>query len=54
VMHCVCDEAGTALFTEADVAALARKSAPAISRVFHMIERLSGVTAASTSDLEKN
>jgi hypothetical protein len=51
VAACVCDASGAPLFTAADVAALARKSAPSISRVFRAIERLSGM---APEDAEKN
>jgi hypothetical protein len=44
VAACCCDAKGAPLFTIADVESFAKKSAPAISRVFRAIERLSGVT----------
>jgi len=47
-------EDGKSLFTEADVAALKEKSAVALSRVFEMAQRLSGLGIAAPEDLRKN
>lgn len=41
VMLCVCDETGVRLFNQADVDALAQKSAVALHRVFEVATRLS-------------
>ena len=50
----VVDETGRRLFTDADVAALGRKSAAALNRVFEAASRLSGITDADIEELEKN
>ena len=42
----ICDDQGQALFSEADVAALARKSSAALDRVAAVIGRLSGIGQA--------
>jgi hypothetical protein len=47
-------EDGKPLFTEADVAALKDKSAVALSRVFAVAQRLSGLGMAAAEDLRKN
>lgn len=52
VLTCTCDASGAPLFTIADLGALAKKSAPAISRVFRTIERLSGMLGVA--DIAKN
>jgi hypothetical protein len=49
VLTCTCDASGAPLFTSADLGALANKSAPAISRVFRVIERLSGMLAGDAA-----
>lgn len=54
VMSSVVDEAGRALFTEADVAALGKKSAAALDRVFSVSMRLSGLSDADVDDLAQN
>jgi hypothetical protein len=49
-----CDEAGTALFTLADVPALAKKPAAFILPLFDAALRLSRVSATDIDELEKN
>jgi hypothetical protein len=39
----ICDEKGKRVFTDADVNALAKKSAAALQRVFTVAQRLSGI-----------
>jgi len=51
---CIVGENGERLFTDADVTALGRKSAAALSRVFEAARRLSGLTAKDQEGLEKN
>lgn len=41
----VCDESGSRLFDDADVAALGAKSAKALDRVFAVAQRLNGIGA---------
>lgn len=50
----VVDSEGKRLFSDADVAALGRKSGVALNRVFEVAQRLSGITEADVSELEKN
>lgn len=50
----VVDDDGKRLFSDADVAALGRKSGVALNRVFEVAQRLSGITEADMSELEKN
>ena len=40
---CLCDENGKRLFADADIPALAAKSAAALQRVFAVAQRLSGI-----------
>lgn len=53
LVRCLVGEDGTALFTEADIAALAAKSAAAIQRCYTVASRLSGLTV-SVEDLKGN
>jgi len=48
-----CDEAGKPLFSEADVPALAAKSAAAVQRVWRVAARLNGL-GAERETIEKN
>ncbi len=50
----VVDEEGNRLFTDEDVAALAKKSATAMQRVFDVAMRLSGLTEEAMEELAKN
>ena len=50
----VVDEQGSAIFTEADIDALADKSSLALDRVFKEVIRVNGLTKASTEELRKN
>lgn len=54
VMRCVIDEQGKALFSEADISALAERSAVAMARVAVVAWRLSGLSADSVESAEKN
>lgn len=47
----ICDENGTRLFSEKDVATLGKKSATALNRVFVVAQRLSGIGAEAIKDL---
>lgn len=48
------DEAGARLFQDGDAAALAGKSAAAITRVFNAAATLNGQNGAAVDDAEKN
>lgn len=50
----VVDDKGERLFSDADVAALGKKSAAALDRVFTVAQRLNGITAEDVDDLTKN
>lgn len=45
---------GENLFTDADVAALGKKSAAALDRVFEIAQKLSGITKEDIEELAKN
>ena len=48
------DETGARLFTDADIAALSRKSAAALDRVFAVAQKLSGISKDDVEALAKN
>lgn len=50
----VINEVGARVFTDADIAALGEKSAVALSRVYDVAQRLSGLSDADMEELEKN
>lgn len=50
----LCDAEGQALFSVADVAALGRKSAAALERVFSVASRLNAMTDRDVADLGKD
>lgn len=50
----ICDEEGNRLFSDADVEALGRKSAAALTRVFAVAQRLSGLTQDDVEELAGN
>lgn len=52
VQLCIIDERGQLLFSREDIAALGRKSAAALSRVFDVAQRLSGLTDEDMEELE--
>ena len=54
VALCVVDEHGKRLFSDADVEAPGRKHAVALTRVWEVARRLSGLTAEAVEELEKN
>ena len=47
----ICDEKGKLLFTEADVKGLGEKSAAALSRIFMVAQRLSGITESDVKEM---
>ena len=52
VQLCIIDERGQLLFSKEDIAALGRKSAAALARVFEAAQRLSGLTDEDMEELE--
>lgn len=50
----ICDGDGKRLFTDQEVQTLAAKSASALTRVFEVAQRLSGLTGADVEALTKN
>lgn len=48
------DEEGNRIFAEADIPALALKSAAALNRVYEVAQRLSGITQEDVEELTKN
>ena len=50
----IVDQNGVRMFQESDIAALGKKSAAALQRVFEVAQRLSGMTKQDIEDLEKN
>lgn len=51
---CLVDEAGNRLFSDADVRALAGKSASALRRVYEVAERINAMGAGAVDTAEKN
>lgn len=54
VARCLVDESGERVFGEADVAALGRKSAKALDRLFDVAQRLNGLTETEMKAIEGN
>lgn len=52
--HCIIDESGNLLFSEADIVALGNKSASAIVTAFEVAERLNGTGSVTVKAIEKN
>ncbi|MBI9042927.1 MAG: hypothetical protein JEZ06_00490 [Anaerolineaceae bacterium] len=48
------DEEGNKVFTDEDVSWLSGKNAAALSRIFNVASRLSGITESDMEELEKN
>lgn len=51
---CLCDEKGVRLFEDAEIEALGRKSAAALSRVSAVAQKLNGLDTESVAAAEKN
>lgn len=51
VVWTVVDEDGKRLFTDADIEALGKKSASALSRIFNVAARLSGITEEDMAEI---
>lgn len=54
VARCLVDEGGNRMFSDAEVALLASKSAAALDRVFAVADRLNAVSSQSVDAAEKN
>lgn len=54
VARCVVDAQGERVFSEAQVAALGRKNAKALDRLYDAATRVNGLSAADQEALEKN
>ena len=54
VVMCTVDQEGNRLFTDADVAPLADKSAKALDRIFAVAQELSGITREDMEELTEN
>lgn len=54
VVMCTVDQEGNRLFTDADVAPLADKSAKALDRIFAAAQELSGITREDMEELTEN
>lgn len=54
VARSVVDEDGKRIFTDDDIAALGAKSAAALTRVYEVAQRLSGITQEDVDELTKN
>lgn len=52
--YTVCDESGKLLFSEADIEALGKKSASALTRIFAVAQRLSGITESDVQEMTDN
>jgi len=50
----ICDEKGKLLFKESDIEALGKKSGNALSTIFDIAQRLSGITKDDVKKLAKN
>ncbi len=53
VARCLVDEDGKRLFTEADIAALGKKSGAVLDRLDDVAKRLNGLEAKAVEDAEK-
>ena len=54
VARSVVDEDGKRIFTDDDISALGAKSAAALTRVYEVAQRLSGITQEDVDELTKN
>lgn len=54
VARSIVDEDGKRVFEDQDIAALGRKSAAALNRVYEVAQRLSGITQEDVDELTKN
>ena len=54
VARSIVDEDGKRVFEDEDIPALAQKSASALTRVYEVAQRLSGITQEDVDELTKN
>lgn len=54
VARSIVDESNNRIFEDADIPALAQKSAAALNRVYAVAQRLSGITEEDVDELTKN
>ena len=54
VARSIVDENGNRIFSDADIPALAKKSALALNRVYEVAQRLSGISQEDVDELTKN
>lgn len=54
VARCLVDEAGERVFADEDIAALGKKSAKALDRLFDVAQRLNGLSASEQEAIEGN
>lgn len=52
--RCICDDKGKTLFSGAQIAALGRKSAAPLDRIYDKAVELSGIRAQDAEEVEKN
>jgi len=54
IARCLVDDNGERMFSDGEIAALSKKSAAALDRLFAACQRINGMTAAEQEKIEKN
>jgi hypothetical protein len=54
LVHCLTDEAGTPIFSAADIDALEKKNPTTLTRLFEVAKRLNGLGVEAVEDAKKN
>lgn len=54
IARCLVDDNGERMFSDGEIAALSKKSAAALDRLFAVCQRLNGMTGAEQEKIEKN
>ena len=54
IARCLVDDNGERMFSDGEIAALSKKSAAALDRLFTACQRLNGMTGAEQEKIEKN
>jgi len=54
IARCLVDDNGERMFSDGEIAALSKKSAAALDRLFAAYQRLNGMTGAEQEKIEKN
>jgi len=54
IARCLVDDNGERMFSDGEIAALSKKSAAALDRLFAACQRLNGMTGAEQEKIEKN